>query len=142
MSKLAVIFALFLCALDGRADDRFWIAGKVNRKSVTFIFDTGSELCCFFSGSAGNAGLTNLPGRRTTEDCDLALGTNQSRMWFETLDTPAIAAKFPSILGWKLLKSNILQFDAETGLIRPLNRLPDDITTWKKVWLLDYPILA
>ncbi|HEV7924667.1 MAG TPA: aspartyl protease family protein [Verrucomicrobiae bacterium] len=144
MSKLAAIIVLLSLVFGMRADDRIWVAVRINGKPLVLIFDTGSEGSALFPPAAERLGLTNFPAVGMTEECDFSLGTNHCRMWFDVLDPPNEAGvDFDGLLGWTLWRSNILQLDAITGQIQPLETLPAEVATWTKVPLRsDFPTLA
>ncbi len=57
-----LIFVICLCMTDSRADDRFYIAAKVNGRPALFIFDTGADRPILWSNCGVRLGLTNLIG--------------------------------------------------------------------------------
>jgi Aspartyl protease/PDZ domain len=125
-----VCIPLFLA----HADDRFWGSAEVNGKPATFVFDTGAGECVLFDEGAKRLGLTNLPVVETTEECDLALGSNHCRMWFTIFHMEqGVNAGFDGLLGWPLWRNNILQLDAESGRITPLAAVPAETASWTKI---------
>jgi len=78
MSKLAAIIVLLSFVFAVRADDRLWVAAKINGKPLALAFDTGSTDSALFPSAIQRLGLTNLPAIGTTEECDFSLGTKTS----------------------------------------------------------------
>ena len=131
---LAMICFILLVETVHADDDRFWVEGKINGKSVTFAFDTGSPYCVLFKDTLSQLGLTNGPGGETTTDnCTLEIGTNRCRLWFKLFPSLSPSLSPPPLLGWKCFKENIIEFDAEARRVRFLGDLPENISTWTKV---------
>jgi hypothetical protein len=144
----AVIGSLILFVTTAHAADGFYIAAEVNGKPVSFLFDTGSTYSWLWDKSTTRLGITNLLGgfsiySGTTKPCTVSIGKATCRMWFGVMDLPSIVNEpEEGVLGWQTLRDNIFLLDAETGLVRPLDKLPVSVNSWVKLAMCDDSGLA
>jgi hypothetical protein len=149
--RLAVSAALALwpCVVRAAGDDgRIWLQATINGKPARLGFDTGAGGPVLFASAAKKFGLsiankTNAeslgPGvlRMFTGECKLKIGHFSCRTWFWVLDVPQIfESEMDGVVGWQLLKHNIIAVDAITETVSFLNSLPRKAAGWTKLRLL------
>src|SRR5215470_9019310 len=116
---------IFLCVwvIPLTADNRLWVAARINGKPAYLIFDTGTERTGLFKKSADRFGLkstwphtdgesvSNAPTIGVTDEGLLELGRASLRTWFEVMTPPAYIGnvKGDGVLGWSAFDVDFLQ---------------------------------
>ena len=153
------ILALVLWCLQTTAsladDERIWLDGKINGKPVRLVFDTGASHSALLPKTAERLGLkvNPLTSRVRTadgitgisEDCDLTVWNRSARVKFYTFEIPAFLGKVAGdgVYSWELMRSNIIEIDAEALTAKPLDQVPKDTAAWTKVAVVESsPILT
>jgi len=132
------------------SEERIWLDGKINGKSVRLVFDTGSSHSILFSRTADRLGLkVNPPSsditladdnirHGETELCDLNVWSFSGKTTFQTLEIPTPAGVLEDgLFGWGHVRSNVIQIDAESLTLKQLTRVPPDAATWVR-----FPLMA
>lgn len=142
---------LFLCvwSMNATADDRLWVAAKINGKPAYLIFDTGAERTALFKNGADRLGLksawpvvdrvsvSNALAIGVTDEGIFELGKANVRTWFQVIAPPAGMAdvKGDGLLGWNSFDVDLLQIDADNSVVMPLEKLPRDLGAWQRLKL-------
>lgn len=74
----------------------------------------------------------------TTELCDLDLGITKARTSLYVVEIPAYSKMLSSVdgvLGWQLIKNNVLMLDAVKHTLLKLCKVPKDATAWTRLRL-------
>ena len=157
MKNLILIGVLVLTASITQAisvsdlDDYLVLDAKINGQSVYLAIDTGAEYPCLFSPTVKRLGLSVTAPRtppilspgtvpfNLSEECTLSIegfdGQYKTRFAVVELPPTASSTSLGGVIGWYVLKDNIMQVDADKRRLRGLKKLPEDIGTWSK-----YPI--
>lgn len=129
---------------DGKS---FVVSGTINGKPATFTLDTGAEFgIVLFKPAAERLGLTfpevptsrGQPNGKTlirmTEPYDVSAFDITGKIPFAIVNTP-VPADTDGCIGWPLFKNNVLQIDANGGVLRTLEEVPREARTWTSLRL-------
>ncbi len=136
------VFSLGLMGCASPSRDRLWVDAKVNGAAVRMFVDTGSSRSLLLRPEAQDLGLRIE--RHNTGDATEPVSLE---FWGATVRTQLAVAEMPSyvgsemdgLLGWSELRGRILEFDANARVIRPLDKLPDDVDQWTKLRVVPTP---
>lgn len=149
MKLVWVFVCLLLWVAVGRADNRLWVAARINGKPAYLIFDTGAERTVLFKKSADRFGLetiwrstesvsvSNAPTFGVTDEGLLEFGKASLRTWFQVMTPPAYIGdvKGDGVMGWSTFDVDLLQIDAENSIVRPITKLPRNIGAYQRLTL-------
>lgn len=142
----AVIVVSCLWVEAGNADERIWVAARINGKPARLVFDTGAGAAMLLPAAARRLGLkftapqTNAPlapgliPLGETEQCTLRLFGMNVRGKFSIFDVPDfLRVDFDGVVGWPCLRDNIIQIDAAAQKVTFLPEVPKKVAAWTKV---------
>jgi len=126
-------------------ENRIWLDAKINNQPVRLIFDTGCNTVVLFRSTAERLrlqitppppGIKPIPGTVLdgyTNSCELKLWNQTIKTRFNIVNMPKIAdSEVEGLIGWPVLRSNIIEFNAKKGRMQPLSRLPAKVKSWQK----------
>ena len=89
---------------------------------------------------AGPGGRPARGGPEMTEPVDLEFWGTTVRTRLTVDEMPSyVGSDMDGLLGWSELRGRILEFDANARVIRPLEKLPDDVEQWTRLRVLPIP---
>ncbi len=135
-------------------DDYIILNAKINGQTVHLAIDTGAEYSLLFSKTAKQLGLNvTAPPKPPKPQRGKVPFSLSDECTFSTDNSPEIKLRFPvielpptgsftplgGVIGWAQIKNNILWFDVDARQLDGLDKLPDNIDTWSKYDIFDYP---
>jgi hypothetical protein len=144
---LLIVAAGLFRPLQGRADERISLDGKINAKRVRLVFDTGTPCHALWSGAIERLGLKFIPDPTNdypsgalaglTEECDLKVGGARGKTRFLVLDQPGyISPDGDGLIGWQFIGDGVLQIDASRKNIDFLSDVPKKVRKWSRLRVL------
>jgi predicted aspartyl protease len=143
MRSLLTVMILWLGLAASPGEERLGIEAKINGKPVRLAFDSGASHSILFRNAAVRLGLTITdpppdshppPGQIAmghTEACALTFGKTRLSSWFAVMALPAyLGENTDGVLGWEMLRGNIIQIDATAHTVHWLARLPKNALGW------------
>lgn len=121
--------------------NRFTVEARINGKPARLAIDTGANALGLFEDAAERLGLrfTNATASSTvppgevpqvlTEKCRLTVLGTSANTQFGVFDAPP-ETKLDGVIGWPWIARNTLLIDVAAGIITPLEKLPEETSTW------------
>jgi hypothetical protein len=123
--------------------ERLFVDGYVNKYPVRFCFDTGAGGSMLYDRTVTRLGLKVKDG--VTEKCDIHLWYQPGRGQFGVMDIPKeLEPAEEGVIGWGLIRDEIVHFDVAQNRVYLEPRLPADIGTYRRLplWNKDLTVLA